>query len=43
MAIEVKRRDWEIAEIKIDAYKGLTLEDPRKIKSLILEIFMPSE
>ena len=43
MGIEAKRRGWEIGEIKIDVYKIMTLEGPRKIKSLILEIFMPSD
>ncbi len=43
MGIEAKRRGWELGEIKIDVYKEMTLEGPRKIKSLFLEIYMPSE
>ena len=43
MGIEAKRRGWKIGEIKIDVYKIMTLEGPRKIKSLILEIFMRSD
>ena len=43
MGIEAKRRGWEIGEIKIDVYKIMKLEGSRKIKSLILEIFMPSD
>ena len=43
MAIEVKRRGCELGPIQIDAYKMMTSEGPRKIKSLGLEIFMPSE
>ena len=43
MGIEAKRRGWKLGEITIDVYKIMTLEGPRKIKSLILEIFMPSE
>ena len=43
MGIEAKRRGWKIGEIKIDVYKIMKLEGPRKIKSLFLEIFMPSD
>ena len=43
MAIEAKRRGWELGNIKIDVYKIMTSEGPRKIKTLVLEIFMPSE
>jgi len=43
MGIEAKRRGWELGEIKIDVYKIMTSEGPRKIKSLVLEIFMPSK
>tara|TARA_Y100001968_G_scaffold268068_1_gene258275 strand:+ start:1424 stop:1804 length:381 start_codon:yes stop_codon:yes gene_type:complete len=43
MGIEAKRKGWELGEIKIDVYKTMTSEGPRKIKSLLLEIFMPSE
>ena len=43
MGIEAKRLGWELGEIKVDVYKIMTLEGPRKIKSLILEIFMPSD
>ena len=42
MGIEAKRRGWELGEINIDVYKIMTLEGPRKIKSLFLDIFMPS-
>ena len=41
MGIEAKRRGWELDEINIEVYKTMTSEGPRKIKSLILEIFMP--
>ena len=41
MGIEAKRRGWELGEIKIDVYKIMTSEGPRKIKTLVLEIFMP--
>tara|TARA_B100001113_G_scaffold284691_1_gene239930 strand:+ start:265 stop:507 length:243 start_codon:yes stop_codon:yes gene_type:complete len=43
MGIEAKRRGWDLGKIKIDVYKTMTSEGPRKIKSLGLEIFMPSE
>tara|TARA_Y100001968_G_scaffold39984_1_gene30419 strand:- start:420 stop:800 length:381 start_codon:yes stop_codon:yes gene_type:complete len=43
MGIEAKRRGWDLGEIKIDVYKIMTSEGPRKIKTLILEIFMPPE
>ena len=43
MAIEAKRRGWELGDIKIDVYKTMTSEGPRQIKTLALEIFMPSE
>ena len=43
MGIEAKRRGWELGKIKIDFYKTMKLEGPRKIKTLALEIFMPSE
>ena len=43
MAIEAKRRGWELGKILIDVYKTMTSEGPRKIKTLALEIFMPSE
>ncbi len=43
MGIEAKRRMWELSKIKIDVYKTMTSEGPRKIKTLRLEIFMPSE
>ncbi len=42
MGIEAKRRDWDLGEVKIDVYKIMTSDGPRKIKSLFLEIFMPS-
>ena len=42
MGIEAKRRGWELDDIKVDIYKTMTLEGPRKIKSLVLEIFMSS-
>ena len=43
MGIEAKRRGWELGKIKIDVYKTMTSEGPRKIKTLALEIFMPFE
>ncbi len=43
MGIEAKRRGWELGKIKIDVYKTMTSEGPRKIKTLVLEIFMPDE
>ena len=43
MGIEAKRRGWQLGEIRVDVYKIMTSEGPRKIKSLILDIFMPSE
>ena len=43
MAIEAKRREWELGEINVDVYKTMTNKGLRKIKSLTLEIFMPPE
>ena len=43
MAIEAKRRGWKLGNIKIDVYKTMTSDGPRKIKTLVLEIFMPSD
>ena len=43
MGIEAKRRGWNLGNIKIDVYKTMTSEGPRKIKTLVLEIFMSSE
>tara|TARA_Y100001968_G_scaffold170609_1_gene156072 strand:+ start:475 stop:861 length:387 start_codon:yes stop_codon:yes gene_type:complete len=43
MGIEAKRRGWELGKIKIDVYKTMTSDTPRKIKTLELEIFMTSE
>ena len=43
MGIEAKRREWELGKIKIDVYKTMTADGPRKIETLVLEIFMPSE
>ena len=43
IAIEAKRRGWKLGNIKIDIYKIMTTEGPRKIKTLVLEIYMPSE
>ena len=43
MAIEAKRRGWKLDEISIDVYKTMTSDGPRKIKSLVLDIFMPSK
>ena len=43
MGIEAKRRGWELGKINIDVYKTMTSEGPRKIKTLTLEIFMPSQ
>ncbi len=43
MGIEAKRRGWELGKIEIDVYKIMTSEGSRKIKTLVLEIYMPSE
>ena len=43
MGIEAKRRGWKLGKIQIDVYKIMTTEGPRKIKTLVLEIYMPSE
>ena len=43
MGIESKRRGWELGKVKVDVYKTMTSERPRKIKNLVLEIFMPSK
>ncbi len=43
MAIEAKRRGWKLGNIKIDVFKTMTSDGPRKIKTLVLEIFMPSD
>tara|TARA_B100000579_G_scaffold409547_1_gene398695 strand:+ start:215 stop:607 length:393 start_codon:yes stop_codon:yes gene_type:complete len=42
MGIEAKRRGWELGEINVEVYKSMTSKGPRKVKSLVLEIFMPS-
>ena len=43
MGIEAKRRVWKLCKIKIEVYKTMTSDGPRKVKTLALEIFMPSE
>jgi len=43
MGFESKRRGWKLGKIKVDVYKTMTSEGPRKIKTLSLEIFMPSD
>ena len=43
MGIEAKRNVWELGEINIQVYKEITSLAPRKIKSLVLQIFMLSE
>ena len=43
MGIEAQRRGWELGKIQIDVYKTMTSEGLRQIKTLSLEIFMPSE
>ncbi len=43
MGIEAKRRGWELDKIQIDVYKIMTTVGPRKIKTLVLEIYMSSE
>ena len=43
MGIEAKRRGWDLGKIKVDVYKIMTTVGPRKIKTLVLEIFMPTE
>ncbi len=42
MAIEAKRRGWELGNIQIDVYKIMTKDGLRKIKTINLEIYMPS-
>ncbi len=42
MGIEAKRRGWELGKVHVDVYKIMTTEGPRKIKTLVLEIYMPS-
>ena len=41
MGIEAKRRQWELGEINVHVYKTMTSKGPRKIKSLVVDIFMP--
>ena len=41
--IEAKRRDWALGEIHVDVYKTMTSKGPRKIQSLVLDIFMPHQ
>ena len=43
MGIEAKRRGWELGKMKIDVYKIMATEGPRKIKTLVLEIYMSPE
>ena len=43
MGIELKRREQNLGEINVDVYKIMTSDGPRKIKSLIVDIFMPSD
>ncbi len=43
MNIEAKRRAWNIEEINVIIYKRMTSKGPRKIKSIVLEIFMPQD
>ena len=43
MGIEAKRRGWELGKVVIDVCKTMTSEGPRQIKTLELQIFMPSE
>ena len=43
MGIEAQRRGWGFVKIQIEVYKIMTTEGPRKIKTLVLEIYMPSE
>ena len=43
MGIEAKRRGWELGKVKVDVYKTMTSEGPRKIKILALDIFLPYE
>ena len=39
MGIEAKRRGWYLGKFKIDLFKIMTSNGPRKIKTLILDIF----
>ena len=43
MGIEAKRRGWKFGNINVDVYKKMTSKVPRRVKTLYLEIFMPSE
>ena len=43
MGIEAKRRRWELGEINVHVYKTMTSKGHRKIKSLVVDIFMPHE
>ena len=43
MGIEAKRRGWYLGKFKIDVFKIMTSNGPRKIKTLILDIFVPLE
>ena len=43
MGIEEKRRWWELGKIQIQVYKKMPTEGPRKIKTLVLQIYLPSE
>ena len=38
MGIEAKRRGWNLGKFKIDVFKIMTSNGPRKIKTLILDI-----
>ena len=41
MSIEAKRRGWDLGEIELHVNKIMTSKAPRKIESLLLEIFIP--
>ena len=43
MVIEAKLRGWYLGKFKIDVFKIMTSNGPRKIKTLILDIFVPLE
>ena len=41
MGINAKRSGWNVSKIQIGVYKRMISDGHRKIKNLILEIFMP--
>ena len=43
MGITAKQKGWGLGEITVEVDKQMTSEGPRKIKSIALQIAMPSE